>query len=384
MRIFVGGIATESNGFVSYPTPLSDFTRYRLEGASADSSEKVLGASTTWHRLIAESGHDLVPGLLAWAMPSGPTTRSAYEQLRGELLEDLARQAPVDAVLLDLHGAMVADGYPDAEGDLIERCRAAVGPKVPIGVFLDHHCHLSRKMVDQATIIIAMKEWPHVDVPDRAREIFQAVLAVEAGRLRPVMALFDCRMIGAYPTRREPMRSFVDQLRAAEREPGIISVSLGHGYPWADVPDVGSKMLVVADGDRALAARLAERLGRAFFALRERVTERADLGIDEALDYAMAAPCHPVVFSEQSDNHLGGSAGDATFVLERVVARRVPGMVFGPIWDPMSVAICRAVGRRGDADAPDRSQERAGGRAAGRPPLYRSAGDPQLGSEIVR
>jgi microcystin degradation protein MlrC len=247
-------------------------------------------------------------------------------------------------VLLDLHGAMVADGYPDAEGDLIAHCRRVVGPGVPIGVFLDHHCHLTRRMVEQATVIVAMKEWPHVDVPDRAREVFAVVEAARAGRLRPTMSLFDCRMIGAYPTRREPMRGFVERLRAAEREPGMVSVSLGHGYPWADVPEVGSKVLVVTDGDPGLAARVAERLGREFFALRDQVTERADLGIDEALDYALAAPHRPVVLCEQSDNHLGGSAGDATFVLERVVARGVPNVVFGPIWDPMSVAIGKAVG----------------------------------------
>ena len=109
-------------------------------------------------------------------------------------------------------------------------------------------------MVERATVIITMKEWPHVDVPDRAREILDAVVATRAGRLHPCSALFDCRMIGAYPTRRDPMRDFVDRLRAAERTPGVISVSLAHGYPWADVPDVGSRMLVVTDGDPALAA----------------------------------------------------------------------------------------------------------------------------------
>jgi len=133
MRLFVGGIATESNGFVSYPTPLSDFHRYRLRGAATAAGEKVLGAADTWRTLILEGSHELVPGLLAWAMPSGPTTRSAYESMRDELLRDLAGGGALDGVLLDLHGAVVADGYPDAEGDLIEdaarspapRCRSA-------------------------------------------------------------------------------------------------------------------------------------------------------------------------------------------------------------------------------------------------------------------
>ncbi|MDH3223974.1 MAG: M81 family metallopeptidase [Gemmatimonadota bacterium] len=344
MRFFVAGIATESNGFVSYPTPLCDFHRYHARPGRPEEHEKVLSAAGTWLSLIEEGGHELVPGLCAWAWPSGPTTRSAYEHLRDEVLSDLRGGLPVDAVLLDLHGAMVADGYPDAEGDLIEGCRAAVGPNVPVGVFLDHHCHLTRRMVEHATVIVAMKEWPHIDVPDRSREVFDLVVKTVGGHVAPTMALFDCRMIGAYPTRRDPMRAFVNRLTAVEAEPGVLSVSLGHGYPWADVPEVGSKMLVVTDGDRAGAARWAERLGREFFELRHDLTERADMGIDEALDYAHSVGHRPVVLCEQPDNHLGGSAGDATFVLQRVVERGVEDVLFGPIWDPMSVDICGAVG----------------------------------------
>jgi len=345
MRFFIGGIATESNGFVSYPTPLSDFRIHR-DWADDDAVGWVLSAARPWRRLVREAGHEVVPGLLAWAMPSGPTTRAAYQSMRNELLEDLRRAGPVDGVLLDLHGAMVADGYPDAEGDLIEACRALVGPDVPIGVCLDCHCHLSDRMAGHATIIGMMKHWPHVDVPDRAREVFQLVLAARAGQCRPVMAVFDCRMVGAYPTVPEPMAGFVARMGAVEREPGVLSVSLAHGYPWADVAEAGTRVLVATDGNPELAASVAERLGREFFAIRDQVTERGDFTTDEALDYAMSRPAAagPVVLCEQGDNHLGGSAGDGTQVLAKVVARGIGNVVFGPIWDPMSVEICTAVG----------------------------------------
>lgn len=343
MRIFVGGISTESNGFVSYPTPLRDFRIHR-DWAADDTVGWVLSAARPWRRLILEAGWTLVPGLLAWAMPSGPTTRAAYESMRDELLDDLRAAGPVDAVLLDLHGAMVADEYPDPEGDLIERCRTIVGPAVPIGVSLDCHCHLTERMARHATVIVLMKYWPHVDVPDRAREVLDIVVAARQGRIRPTAAIADCRMIGAYPTTPEPMAGFVRRMIAAEREPGILSVSLVHGYPWADVAEVGTRMLVVADGNPAVARDLADRLAAEFFALRESVHEPGDCTVDEALDLVMASEAGPIVLCEQGDNHLGGSAGDGTFVLSRVVARGVPDVAFGPIWDPMSVDICHAAG----------------------------------------
>ena len=343
MRIFIAGISTESNGFVSYPTPLGDFHLHR-NWADDDAVGWVLSAARPWRRMVREAGWTVVPGLLAWAMPSGPTTRGAYEGMRDELVDDLRGARPVDAVLLDLHGAMVADGYPDPEGDLIERCRAVVGPEIPIGVSLDCHCHLRERMVTHATVIGMMKLWPHVDVPERAREVFNLVVATSQGRVRPVSAIADCRMIGAYPTTPEPMAGFVRRMTAAEHEPGILSVSLAHGYPWADVPEVGTRVLVVADGDLGKAHALADRLAAEFFALREQVTERGDGTIDEALDEVMAQADGPLVLCEQGDNHLGGSAGDGTYVLGRVVERGIGNIAFGPIWDPMSVAICQAVG----------------------------------------
>ncbi len=343
MRIFIAGIATESNGFVSYPTPLRDFRIHR-DWADDDTVGWVLSAARPWRRLVRDAGWTVVPGLLAWAMPSGPTTRGAYEAMRDELLRDLRAAGDVDAVLLDLHGAMVADGFPDPEGDLIERCRAVVGPDTPIGVSLDCHCHLTERMVRHATVIALMKYWPHVDVPERAREVLDLVVAARLGRIRPVSAIADCRMIGAYPTTPEPMAGFVRRMIAAEQEPGILSVSLVHGYPWADVPEVGTRVLVVADGDPTRARHLANTLAQEFFTLRVQVTEHGDCTADEALDLVASSAEGPIVLCEQGDNHLGGSAGDGTHVLAKVVERGIPDVAFGPIWDPMSVDICHAAG----------------------------------------
>src|SRR5262249_54780694 len=136
--------------------------------------------------------------LMAWAHPSGITTKSAYESLRDEMLNDLRAAMPVDIVLLNLHGAMIAQGYDDCQEDMIRRVRDIVGPEVVIGVELDLHCHLSTSMIACADIVITYKEYPHIDVNDRAKELFDLAVAAKLGRIRPKMALFDCRMIGLY------------------------------------------------------------------------------------------------------------------------------------------------------------------------------------------
>ena len=123
---------------------------------------------------------------------------------------------PVDGVLLGLHGAMVAFGYDDCEGDLIERVRAIVGPKAVIGVEQDPHCHLTEKRVRGADVMILFKEYPHIDFAERADELVTLVVKAIRGDIRPKMSLYDCGMIDLFPTTREPGT----QLRRQDEEPG--------------------------------------------------------------------------------------------------------------------------------------------------------------------
>src|SRR4029077_12545911 len=113
------------------------------------------------------------------------------------------------------------------------------------------------------------KEYPHTDILDRAKELFGFVADAAEGKTRPVMSAYDCRMIGTFRTTEQPLRDYVDRMYALEGRDGILSVSLSHSFPWGDVPDVGVKTLVVADGDTAKAEKLARGLGQEFFALRE-------------------------------------------------------------------------------------------------------------------
>lgn len=194
------------------------------------------------------------------AQPLGVTVQSAWEALRDELLDDLRAAMPVHAAILPLHGAMVAERCDDCEGGLIARVREIVGSRVPTGVELDLHCHVSERMLAQADVLIAYKGYPHTDILARLEELWRLVLATAEGRVRPVTAVADCRMVSFWHTTREPMAGFVRRMKALEREPGVLSVSFGHGFPWGDVAGNGAKVWVVTDGKRALGERLAGTL----------------------------------------------------------------------------------------------------------------------------
>ena len=177
----------------------------------------------------------MVESLCAFAQPAGKTVKKVYEAFRDEIVADLKAAMPVDAVFLSCHGAMVAEGYDDCESDLLAHVRQVVGPDVPVGVEFDLHCNIGDGTMRDATALVLFKEYPHVDVSDRADDLFNVMEGAIEGRTRPVMATFDCRMIGVFHTTRQPMRGFVDKLSAMEGKDGVLSLSVAHGFPWSDI-----------------------------------------------------------------------------------------------------------------------------------------------------
>ena len=346
MKLFIAGLDTETNTFAPIPTGQRAFADgFVAHGDATRQPENYCSAQlNVWRRRAEERGWMVAESLCAFAEPGGTVIRGVYESFRDEILADLRRALPVDMVILALHGAMAAEGYDDCEGDLLERIRGIVGERVPIGAELDLHCHITDAMVRNATALVAYKEYPHVDIPARADDLFRIIAAAAEGTTRPVMAVFDCRMINTYRTTEQPLRGFVDRMLKLEGRDGIISVSLGHGFPWGDVADVGAKILVVADGDRGKAERLARTLGEEFFAMRDAIAP-SFFTMDEALDRAIATQGGPVVIADVSDNPGGGAPGDATFFLRRLLERGVRDVASGYYWDPIAVRACMDAGR---------------------------------------
>jgi microcystin degradation protein MlrC len=344
VRIFSGTLATETNTFAPMPTGLGSFHERGYFKAGQHPEHMSFFAAPLWAARLRGRplGWDLIEGMVAGAQPSGTTTRAAYETLRDELLADLKAALPVDMVLLGLHGAMVADGYDDCEGDLLQRVRAIVGSKVVVGAELDPHHHLSEAMLRNADLLVAFKEYPHTDILERALELVDLCLAKHEGRVAPQASVVDCEMIVTMHTSRDPARAFVDRIMALEGKDGILSISIAHGFAWGDVADMGTKVLVYSDAKadpgaargKALARRLADEL----IGLRDALNVPYP-GIDAALDEALAFDGGPVVLADGADNPGGGAAGDSTFILQRILERGIGNACLGPLWDPIAARI---------------------------------------------
>ena len=343
MKLFAAGLALEANTFVSAPTTLADFLKGTLVYGDVSEGDEARGLAAFIADEARQRGWTLVDGLFADGGAAGPATRAAYESLRDEILEQLRAAMPVDMVYLALHGAMVADGYADCEGDLLARVREIVGPALPIGVVMDSHCHLTPEMLEHATLMVAFKEWPHTDVVESAQEAFHLLVRAAEGQIKPAMSAWDCRMIQNYPTNKEPMRGFVERIRALEGQDGVLSVSVVHGFSHGDVPAMGTKILVVTDDRPEFGAQLAEKLGRELFSMRESVGLDL-LSIEEALDRSLAVDGYPVVWADTGDCVGGGAPGDATYILEALLERGVESAAIYSLRDPVAVSIAMSAG----------------------------------------
>jgi microcystin degradation protein MlrC len=340
MRVFTGSLATETNTFGPMPTGLASFKDRGYYKAGEHPAQLTVFAGPLWalREVSKAKGWTVIEGMVAGAQPSGTVTRAAYESLRDELLADLRAALPVQMVLLGLHGAMVADGYDDCEGDVLLRVRAIIGPDVVLGAELDPHVHLSRAMTDNADVLVMFKEYPHTDIVERGREVVALCEAAALKKIRPVHAVADCRMIVPVHTTRDPAKAFVQRVREMEGKNGVLSISIGHGFSLGDVPDLGSKILVYTDGDQAQADALAMQLAREMIEMRDGLAVRYP-DVDTALDEAMAFDGGPVVLADRSDNPGSGAPGDSTFILRRMVERGIGKAAIGPMWDPVAVRI---------------------------------------------
>jgi microcystin degradation protein MlrC len=349
LRIFTASLATETNTFSPVPTDRASFESalYAKPGAHPETPTLCSSPMVVLRGLAAREGLTVIEGTAAWAEPGGIIQRKAYEELRDEILDQLRAALPVDGVVLGLHGAMVAQGYDDCEGDFLARVRALAGPKAIMACEFDPHSHLTPKRVAVCDIIAAFLEFPHSDFYERGEHVVELALAALRGKIKPVISTFDCRMIAVFPTSREPMRSYVDRIKAMQGQEGVLSISVIHGFMAADVPEMGARIIVITDNDKAKGDALASELGMELFAMRGRTLWEdvgVEEGIDKALDASRANPGKPAVIADVWDNPGGGVAGDGTVILRRLVERGVRNVGVATIWDPMAVTFCHAAG----------------------------------------
>ncbi|MEM8664081.1 MAG: M81 family metallopeptidase, partial [Pseudomonadota bacterium] len=344
MRIFTASLATETNTFSPIPTSRASFeaTFYAPAGEHPDEIKLCTAPLMVARRRASQERFTLIEGSSFWAEPSGTVDRASFESMRDEILGQLREALPLDGVLMGFHGAFVAEGYDDPEGDVLERVRAIVGPDCVIGCEYDPHCQLTEKRVRLADVSILFKEYPHIDVVPRAEELLTLVLATIRGEIKPVTSLYDPRMWDFYPTTTEPMRSFVDKIQAMEGEGGVLSVSIAHGFMHADVPDMGSRVLVITDDRKADGDALAQKLAGELWDKRGTWCPPAmplDDALGKVLDHDGLA-----ILAEPADNAGGGAASDNTMTLHALRERGARNVAVAPVWDAQAVNFCHLAG----------------------------------------
>ncbi|TLP44179.1 M81 family metallopeptidase [Cohaesibacter sp. CAU 1516] len=348
MRIFCASIATESNTFSPLRTDFSDFAQsfYCPPGDHPETPTLCTGIWPELRRRAKADEIELIEGTATWAEPGGLVNAATWTRLFDEVIDQLKAAMPVDAVVLGLHGAMIADGCVDCEGTLLEAVRHIVGPDVTVGASFDPHSHLSERRINNADIITVFKEFPHTDFVEAGKACVDLTIRAANGEIAPTMAVFDVRMMDVLPTSREPMRGFVDKMKRLEADGTALSISAIHGFMAGDSPDLGAKMIVITDNNQKAADDLARSLGLELFSFRGRA--RPDFvspqaALDQAVQLSQTAAA-PVVIADVWDNPGGGVAGDSTIMAQMVLDMGLEDIALGTIWDPMAVRLCQAAG----------------------------------------
>lgn len=289
----------------------------------------------------ADMGVEVVPLMFARVTPTGPITRDAFDWLVGEMILLLREQGPWDGVLLNLHGAAVAEHHPDADADIASRVRAVVGPRVPVGTVLDMHANLSQRLLDALTITLVYQTNPHIDAKQQAIECTRLVVLAMRGEIRPEQAMVSLPLvsnIARQDTSEQPMSALLAEAQELSRRPGMLSVSLIEGFPYADVPQMGMSCLAIHDGDPTAAHDAAQRLATSVWEHRGDL-QATGMPIDQALDVAERERSGPVVLLDAGDNIGGGSPGDSTAIVEAAVRRRQRSLV-QVLTDPEAARLC--------------------------------------------
>jgi microcystin degradation protein MlrC len=346
MPIAIAGFMHESNTFNPLITDRAAFAAQSLVFGQAVIDE--------WQHAHHEVGGFLeaatfepfepIPIVMAWATPSGPVADEVLDLVTGHLINQIAEDKP-DGLLLALHGAMAAQSFPDADGEVLSRLRRALGPDFPIVVSLDLHGNISQRLMDNCHAAVAYRTYPHVDQRETGRRAASILVRLLRGEIQPRQALAKPPLIiniMTQETSQEPMKSFMDEAHALERQPGILAASILPGFPYADVPQMGPSVLMVTDGDAELARREADRLAGALWEARAQFV-RSLPDAAQAVSSALQADKLPVVLVDTGDNVGGGSAGDGTVLLAEMLRQgATDGVVC--LYAPEEVRQCAKVG----------------------------------------
>jgi microcystin degradation protein MlrC len=342
MRIAVGCFAQESNSFSPVPGSWLHFGPQELLRGWAVMEECAGTKTELSGALDIAKQHqiELVPLIAARASASaGTMCREVFETIRDELLEHLRKAGPLDGVFLALHGAMVAEDYEDATGEVLRALRAEIGPDLPLVGTLDLHANVTQRMISQATALVGYHTAPHIDLYETGQRGMELLLATVKSHVQPVTALRRLPMLLPAENGRTtdgPYAEVMGQVKTLEKCHGILDVSVFSVQPWLDIHDVGCSVVVITDGDHRLAEKEADRLADEFWK-RRRAFNIELTPTSEAICYALEQDQFPFILSDSADATSSGAPGDSTVVLEALLNAQPTKDCYLNIVDPQVV-----------------------------------------------
>ncbi|NIB43593.1 M81 family metallopeptidase [Pseudomaricurvus alkylphenolicus] len=349
MKIFVASLNHETSSFSPIPTSRQSFEElqyHRPLNGQVDEVCATLNGYRVFVQQGLQAGYQVYASTYAWAQPSAPCNRRDYEMLRDEILDDLRAQTDVDMVFFFLHGAQMAEGYEDCEGDLLSRAREIVGEKTFIGAELDLHANVTELMCRSACLM-ACKHYPHVDFDERALDLFRLGQRAALGQIQPVTHYRRMPMVGMFYTTEPLMEKANAAAQALQDQSGVLSVSLIHGFRWADMPDIGAGVLAITNGERTEIAAEMETLANLFYEAREEtksLRQPIEPILEEVEQRGATGSHKPFVIADTCDNPGGGAGSDSTFILRAILERGLRGYGLALLWDPIVAQFAAAAG----------------------------------------
>ena len=350
-RVLIAGFKHETNTFSKLPTGLEAY-RGRALHYGEDIRPAYAGTNTEIAGFLdACEKYDWEPVLsvVADATPSGLVTREAYDEITGCILRSIEEQGPFDAVLLQLHGAMVAEGHDDAQGELLFQIRKRAGNEFPIGVTLDLHANITEQVAELSTVLISYRTYPHIDQHETATKCADLIARTLQGEISPkVWVARGPQLDGVDHGRTTAPGPMLDILEMADgliAKHGLLSASINAGFPWADIPYVGPTAIVVADAGNNGAEKSVNALRDEIARTRETITVNlvsAGDAIADALKTGKRGS--PFVIADFADNPGGGGYADSTGLLRAMIEAGLEDTAFSPMCDPQCVEACKQAG----------------------------------------
>ena len=352
-RIAVGGFLHETNTFAPTKAAYADFVHgggWPAMAQGRDLLKTMRNINVGLAGFVGEAearAWELVPTIFAAASPCAHVTEDAYERIAWVIVDGVKNAGPLDAVYLDLHGAMVTEHFDDGEGEILRRVREVVGDDLPLVVSLDLHANVTPEMVAHADAIIAYRTYPHVDMADTGRAAAAHLALLLRGRHKYAKAFRQLPFlipISWQCTNDQPAKGIYQKLAALESE-AVPTLSFCPGFPAADFFHCGPSLF--AYGQTPAEADAAVDMLAALIESHENDFDGRIYAPDEGVRLAMAlakTATKPVIIADTQDNPGAGGDSDTTGMLRALVRNKATRAAIGAIYDPASATAAHAAG----------------------------------------